>query len=312
MDLTRLGVFVFLDGLAAAETTDLARTVERLGYSVLWIVEGGGRDALTHAGFLLAGTERLIVASGVASIWGREPTQMASAARTAAEASGGRFILGLGSNNPLSMQLRGLPYDRPVATMREYVRRVRGATYMAPAPPAEAPVIIAANNPKMLEVARSEAQGTITYIQPVEHTRAARAALGSEPWLCVSQAVLLEPDSLTFGIEGRGVVVEPVGVEPFVTAAAFHRIGGSARRRSSRDAPGRDRTVRPRLAAARCRGLETRQNSSACSEHEASAHVCGVRLLRYREVGARGCGRLLGDGGCLRRCPPQGRGTLAV
>lgn len=194
MDLSRLGVFAFLDGLTARETVDFARTVERLGYSVLWIVEGGGRDALTHAGFLLAGTERLIVASGVASIWGREPTQMACAARAAAEASDGRFILGLGSNNPLSMQFRGLPYDKPVTTMREYVRRVRRATYMAPAPPAEPPVVIAANNPKMLEVARDDAFGTITYIHPVEHTRAARAALGRDPWLCVTQAGLLETD----------------------------------------------------------------------------------------------------------------------
>jgi len=197
MDLSRLGVFAFLDGLTAAESVEFAQTVERLGYSALWIVEAGGRDALTHAGLLLAHTDRLIVASGVASIWGREPTQMACAARAAAEGSDGRFILGLGSNNPLSMQFRGLPYDKPVTTMREYVRRVREATYLAPAPPAEPPVVIAANNPKMLEVARVEAHGTITYIHPVEHTAAARAALGPQPWLCVTQAALLETDPRT-------------------------------------------------------------------------------------------------------------------
>lgn len=37
MDLATLGVFCFLDGMSASETEQFARTVEKLGYSALWI-----------------------------------------------------------------------------------------------------------------------------------------------------------------------------------------------------------------------------------------------------------------------------------
>ena len=65
MDLQTLGVFSSLDSLTGPQTVAFAQQVEQLGYSTLWIVEGGGRDALTHADFLLAKTERLLsVGSG--------------------------------------------------------------------------------------------------------------------------------------------------------------------------------------------------------------------------------------------------------
>src|SRR5262249_37466030 len=101
MDLPRWGVFAFLDTLPARETIELARTVETLGYGVLWTVEAVGRDAYAHAGHLLGATDRLVVGSGVASIWTRTAAQAIAAARTHAEASGGRFVLGLGVNNPM-------------------------------------------------------------------------------------------------------------------------------------------------------------------------------------------------------------------
>jgi alkanesulfonate monooxygenase SsuD/methylene tetrahydromethanopterin reductase-like flavin-dependent oxidoreductase (luciferase family) len=44
MDLSTIGVFAFLDGLSGRQTGELARKLERLGYSALWIPEGVGRD----------------------------------------------------------------------------------------------------------------------------------------------------------------------------------------------------------------------------------------------------------------------------
>jgi alkanesulfonate monooxygenase SsuD/methylene tetrahydromethanopterin reductase-like flavin-dependent oxidoreductase (luciferase family) len=109
MDLKRIGVFAFLDGLTAARSLEFARKVEALGYGTLWIVESGvGRDAIAHASYLLGGTPRLIVGSGVASVWARQPSTMACGARGAAELSGGRFILGMGINNKESATMRGL------------------------------------------------------------------------------------------------------------------------------------------------------------------------------------------------------------
>ena len=96
-------------------------------------------------------TERLVLGSAVASIWGREPSQAMAAARTNAEVSGSRFVLGLGVNNPTSAAMRGLPYDRQVTAMRTYLRRLAETPYGAP------PVVVPALQPRMLEVAAGHA-----------------------------------------------------------------------------------------------------------------------------------------------------------
>jgi probable F420-dependent oxidoreductase len=195
MDISRLGVFAFLDSMEGAESGEFARRVERQGYSVLWIVEASGRNSLSFAPWLLARTESLVVATGVASVWARAASTMVAGARTAAELSGGRFILGIGTNNHVSAAMRGLAYDRPVTYMREYLRAMKSAAYDAPAPGGEVPVLLAANNPRMLALAGSDAHGTITYFVTPEHTARAREIIGPNLWLCAVQAVMLERDA---------------------------------------------------------------------------------------------------------------------
>jgi len=192
MNISGFGVFAFLDSMGGGESAQLARTIERLGYSVLWIVEGSGRNSLSYAAWMLAQTETLIVGTGVASIWARAASTMAAGARTAAELSGDRFILGIGTNNHVSAAMRGLSYERPVTAMSEYLRAMKSAAYNAPAPPAEVPVLLAANNPRMLTLAGSDSHGTLTYFVTPEHTARAREIVGSRRWVCAEQAVMLE------------------------------------------------------------------------------------------------------------------------
>ena len=54
MNLSRLGVFCFLDHLPGSALGPFARTVERLGYSALWFAEGVGRESLSVARLLPA------------------------------------------------------------------------------------------------------------------------------------------------------------------------------------------------------------------------------------------------------------------
>lgn len=206
MDLKTMGVFGFLDGLTAARTLEFARKVEALRYRTLWIVESGvGRDAIAHASYLLGGTTRLIVGSGVASVWARQPSTMACGARGAAELSGGRFILGMGVNNKESAAMRGSTYDKPVEYVRGYVSEVKSAIYSAPAPPEEPPIVLGANNRKMVELA-SGTNGIISYFVTPEHTAWARATLGPDKWICVEQAVMLESDALRARAAARAYV----------------------------------------------------------------------------------------------------------
>ena len=194
MDLSTLGVFAFLDGLDGSQTGELARKVERLGYSILWIPEGAGRDPFAHAAYLLSQTEKLVVASGIANVFMREPGTSIRAARTLGELFEHRFILGLGVSGKVANLGRGLRWEKPVSFMRDYVAKMKAIGYMAPGPKTEPPVVLAGILPKMVELAASETRGTHTYFVPPEHTARVRSAIGPDKWICAEQAVMFERD----------------------------------------------------------------------------------------------------------------------
>jgi probable F420-dependent oxidoreductase len=195
MQLGKLGVWYFLDGQPARAAADIARRIENLGYAALWIPETVGRNPLVHASWLLANTQRLVVATGIASIYHREPGVTLAAQKTLAEQSGNRFLLGLGvSHKPMVEGVRGLKYGAPVATMKEYLARMDASPYNAVPPSEEPPRVIAALGPKMLELARDACTGAHPYFTSPDHTAMARGVLGKDKWLCVEQKVILETD----------------------------------------------------------------------------------------------------------------------
>src|SRR5262245_44745449 len=108
MQLSGTGVWYYPDELSAAQTIEFAQRVEALGYSALWLPEAGGRDPFVLAALLLAHTRRLVLATGVANVYARDAMAMKAAQFALAEASGGRFLLGLGvSHRPLVEDMRG-------------------------------------------------------------------------------------------------------------------------------------------------------------------------------------------------------------
>jgi probable F420-dependent oxidoreductase len=196
MDIGKHGVWFFLDAMTASATADFARKAEKLGYGALWIPEAVGREPFPHAAYLLSKTEKLVLATGIANIYARDPMTMMAAAKTVAELSDGRFLLGIGvSHQPLVTGLRGHSYDKPYTYMREYLAKMKSALYRAAAPKEDPPIVLAALHPKMLQLAATEAHGTHTYFVPPEHTAKARAAIGEKPWICAAQAVILETDA---------------------------------------------------------------------------------------------------------------------
>ena len=200
MNIGKLGVWFFLDAMTAPQAAAYAQKVEKLGYSALWIPEAVGREPFPHAAYLLSRTEKLIVATGIANIWARDPMTMAAAARTLAELSDGRFVLGIGvSHAPLVQRLRGHDYAKPYSYMKEYLGKMKAAMsdpvmYQAVKPKEEPPILLAALHPKMLQLSATEAAGTHTYFVPPEHTAKARKAIGKDAWICAAQAVILETD----------------------------------------------------------------------------------------------------------------------
>jgi probable F420-dependent oxidoreductase len=195
MQLGKLGVWTWLDAFPTAEAVRFAGQIEAWGYGALWIPEAVGREPFSLVGYLAARTQRLVLATGIANIYARDAVTMRATRETLAEASDGRFVLGLGvSHAPMVAGLRKHEYGKPVATMRGYLEAMDAAVYMGPRPKEPAPIVLAALRPKMLELAAQKAAGAHPYFVTPEHTARARKILGKDRLLCPEQKVLLETD----------------------------------------------------------------------------------------------------------------------
>lgn len=195
MDLGKLGVWYFTDAMSASDAANTAKRIEALGYSALWLPETVGRNPFAHAAWLLANTTSLVIATGIANIYHREPGVTLAAQLTLSEQSDDRFLLGLGvSHKPLVEGLRGLNYGKPVSTMRDYLAKMKASPYSAPRTSEPPKTVIAALGPKMLELAAVEADGAHPYFTSPVHTKMARETMGPDAWLCVEQKVIMETD----------------------------------------------------------------------------------------------------------------------
>jgi probable F420-dependent oxidoreductase len=217
MVLGRVGLWHFLDRVPAREARDAAREIEGLGFKALWIPEALGREAFTHAGLLLAATERLVVATGIANVWARDAVAMAAAQKTLAEAYPGRFLLGMGvSHAPLVSGMRGHDYAQPLTFLRRYLDAMDAAVFMGALPPEPPPRVLASLHPKSLALARERAWGSHPYFVPPEHTARARAILGPGKLLAPEQMVCLERDATTARAIARQAMQMYLGLPNYV------------------------------------------------------------------------------------------------
>ena len=224
MDLGKLGIWAGLDGLSGADALAFARRTEARGFKTLWMPESRGRNVLVSSAWLLAGTSRLNVATGIANIYARDAMATANGQRALAEFSGNRFLLGLGvSHKPIVSGMRGHAYGKPVATMRAYLEAMRGAAYQAPMPSQSPKTVLAALGPKMLALAAEMAEGAHPYCVTPEHTSEARRILGPGKLLCPEVMVLLETDPAKARAAGRQALSFYVGLENY--ANNWRRLG---------------------------------------------------------------------------------------
>jgi probable F420-dependent oxidoreductase len=192
----RVGIWTGqLDAVPSARARNVARELEAMGWPCLWRPESHGRDALVSAAQLLDATERLCVATGIAQIHARHPHTTKAAQRTLHEASGGRFLLGIGvSHERFIVGSRKLEYRTPYSDMVAYLQAMAEAPFTAVAADDEPPTVLAALGPKMLRLAATAAQGAHPYFSPVEHTAFARRTIGPDGLLAPEQMVVIDTD----------------------------------------------------------------------------------------------------------------------
>lgn len=197
IDIGRIGIWAgVLDAHPTRDVQVACRELEAMGYPTLWIPEAVGRDPFVAAGTLLAATERLRLATGIANIYARDPMTTVACQRTLAEAYPGRFLLGLGvSHHHLVERLRKHDYSKPLSYMQEYLRAMDAAMFAAVGPAEDPGRVIAALGPRMLETAAAQASGAHPYLTTPEHTARARATMGPDALLAPEQMVVLETDA---------------------------------------------------------------------------------------------------------------------
>ncbi|RMH86200.1 MAG: TIGR03617 family F420-dependent LLM class oxidoreductase [Actinomyces sp.] len=104
---------------------DLAARAERAGFGALWLTESGRTAYLGCAAAALA-TERIGIGTAIAVAFPRSPMVTAAVAWELADATGGRFTLGLGTQVKAHIERRySTEYAPPGPRLREYVQALR-------------------------------------------------------------------------------------------------------------------------------------------------------------------------------------------
>ena len=177
----RIGIFFpTMEQGPVDEMVDRFAEVESQGFTSVWLPQSAGHDALTLIAVAGRAVARLQFGTSVVPTYPRHPLMLAAQAMTVNQATGGRLALGIGLSHKMSIEARyGISYGQPALHMEEYLSILlpamlgetvdvagekltgRGAVTV---PGAEAPpTLLAALQPRMLELAGAVAEGTITW-----------------------------------------------------------------------------------------------------------------------------------------------------
>lgn len=249
LGLGTIGVWGHLDSLPAARLRAYAARVEALGYGTLWVPETVGREPFTLLGLLAGSTDGLHLGTSIASIWARDAQATRMAAETLQEATGGRFVLGLGVSHPhLAEKLRGHQWQRPLGRMRAYLEAYHAAVYKGPQDAASGspPILLAALREGLLGLAARETDGAFPYLVTPERVAWARgrlddAAAGAgrpRPTLAVTLPVVVQVDPQLARAAARGYLLSYLRTPAYQAAWALQGFGEDDWAR-----PGSDRLV---------------------------------------------------------------------
>src|SRR4051795_4454379 len=178
-----------MTALPASLAIDFAQRADVAGFRTAWFPEITFADSFGPATAAALRTERIGIATGVVGVWSRSPVTMALQAATLQQLSNGRLVLGLGVQARGYVEAwHGRRYEKPVTAMRDFVTILRRAfagdlvthegevfsvrnfhlDMELPTPPK---IVIAANGPRMIELAGEIADGMIGWFQSLEYVR---------------------------------------------------------------------------------------------------------------------------------------------
>jgi probable F420-dependent oxidoreductase len=189
--MDRWGLTLPLAGLPLADHRELVQRAEAAGYTDLWTGETSGPDGFTPLALSAAWTERARLGTGIVGVFQRGPALLAQEAAALADASRGRFVLGIGSSSDRIVEgWNGIPFERPLSKVRETVgflrtalegERTESGFKLETAPAERVPIVLAALRGKMLELAVERADGAFTNFLPINGLPKVTAQLQDAP-----------------------------------------------------------------------------------------------------------------------------------
>ena len=179
--MPRWGLTVPFAGVPLHETELLVRRAEAAGWDDLWSADTNGPDGFTPLALAAAWTERMRLGTAIVNAFTRGPAVLAQHAAALADASGGRFVLGLGSSSDVIVERwNEIRFERPLGRVRRAVAELRpvlagergaGGFKLETAPEQPVPIYIAALREKMLRLGGEVADGTILNFLPLGSAR---------------------------------------------------------------------------------------------------------------------------------------------
>ena len=177
----RWGLTLPLVGLPLDRHQDLVRRAEAAGYTDLWSGETNGPDGFTPLALAAAWTTEARLGTGVVGVFQRGPALLAQQAAALADASGGRFALGIGASSDRIVEgWNRIPFERPLSRVSETVDFLRAALAgertetgfkLERAPGEPVPIVLAALRGKMLELAVAKGDGAMSNFLPALRAR---------------------------------------------------------------------------------------------------------------------------------------------
>jgi probable F420-dependent oxidoreductase len=189
--MERWGLTLPLAGVPLGDHRELVQRAEAVGYTDLWTGETAGPDGFTPLALSAAWTERARLGTGIVGVFQRGPALLAQEAAALADASRGRFVLGIGSSSDRIVEgWNGIPFEKPLSRVRETLEFLRtaldgertGSGFKLETAPAErVPIVLAALRGKMLELAVQRADGAFTNFLPLAGLPKVTAQLQGAP-----------------------------------------------------------------------------------------------------------------------------------